>query len=68
MTRHDVNRNEELVVYCDDGKEKALYRIQPGLTTAGFYRNRRKRKPLETRGGKLHKENGSVYERSVSGE
>lgn len=66
MTRHDCNQNEELVLYCDVTTEKAIYRIQPGLTSGGFYRNRKKaRKVLETR-NKLHKDNG-VYERSVSG-
>lgn len=68
MTKHDYNQNEELVLYCDLVSEKAVYRIQPGLTSGGFYRNRKKaRKVLETR-NKLHKDNGSVYERSVSGE
>ena len=67
MTRHDCNQNEELVLYCDLVSEKAVYRIQPGLTSGGFYRNRKKaRKVLETR-NKAHKDNGSVYDRSMSG-
>lgn len=69
MTRHDHNQNEELVLYCDVTTEKTVYRIQPGLTSGGFYRNRKKaRKVLENSRNKVHKENGSVYERSVSGE
>lgn len=60
----------ELVLYCNVRTEKAVYRIQSGLTSAGFYRNRKKaRKVLETR-NKVHKENGigtTMYERSVSG-
>lgn len=69
MTRHDVNRNEELVVFCETVSEKTLYRIQPGLVSAGFYRNRKKRKVLETRPKGHSKENGAgnMYERSVSG-
>lgn len=68
MTKPDINQNhEELVLYCDLRTEKAIYRIQSGLTSGGFYRNRKKqRKMLETR-TKAHKENGSIYERSVSG-
>ena len=68
MTRHDYNQNEELVLYCDVATEKTVYRIQPGLTSGGFYRNRKKaRKVLENNRSKVHKD-GSVYERSVSGE
>ena len=67
MTGHDLNHNEELVLYCNLRAEKAIYHIQSGLTSGGFYRNRKKaRKVLETK-NKAHKDNGTVYERSVSG-
>ena len=57
MTKHDCNQNEELVLYCDLVSDRAVYRIQPGLTSGGFFRNRKKaRKVLETR-NKIHKEN-----------
>lgn len=66
MTKQDFNHNDEVVLYCDLRTEKAIYRIQSGLTSGGFYRNRKKaRKVLETR-NKVHKD-GTVYERSVSG-
>lgn len=78
MTRQDLSHvgsgadgsTSELVLYCNVRTEKAVYKIQSGLTSAGFYRNRKKaRKVLETR-NKAHKENGvgGVYERSVSGQ
>lgn len=68
MTRHDCNQNEELVLYCDVMTEKAVYRIQPGLTSGGFYRNRKKARKVQEARNKSHKDNNSMYERSVSGE
>lgn len=74
MTRQDLSHAgsgaDELVLYCNVRTEKTLYRIPSGLTSGGFYRNRKKQRRIAENRNKTHKENGvggTMYERSVSG-